>query len=129
MSDRSQFTHDDRSAVLDVLNGVAYILDSRAYDRLGEVFAADIHFDNPGRLTADGLDKLIDAFKAIANPSISHHITNVVVVPDTGERATATSKALTIRADKAVAAAEYTDVVKKTAAGWRIASRSIRPLS
>jgi ketosteroid isomerase-like protein len=129
MADPKQLTDSDKSAILDVINLVAYILDSRAYDRLGEVFAGDMHFNNPGRLTADGLDSVIAAFQKIATPAVSHHITNVVLTPESGTTVRTISKALTLRADKSITAAEYTDVLKKTANGWRIVSRNIRALS
>jgi hypothetical protein len=112
-----------------VLNGVAYLLDARSYERLGDVFSSDMHFENPGRLTADGLANVIGAMQKIVNPAISHHVTNVVLASVDDKTVRATSKALTIRSDKSIAAAEYTDIVKKTDAGWRIASRTIKPLS
>lgn len=128
MTTKHQPCETERNEILNVLHGVAYILDTRSYDRLGQVFSADVHFENPGRLTADGLDNLIKSFKAISNPSISHHITNVILIVDNDQAVCATSKALTIRSDRSIAAAEYHDVLKQTDAGWRIASRTIRPL-
>jgi hypothetical protein len=129
MTDKSPLSESDRNEIFNVLNGVAYLLDARSYDQLGQVFSKDMHFENPGRLTADGLENVINAMKKIANPAISHHVTNVVLAPGERQTVRATSKALTIRADKSVAAAEYTDIVKKTDAGWRISSRMIRPLT
>ncbi|MFF5235243.1 nuclear transport factor 2 family protein [Dactylosporangium sp. NPDC000521] len=118
----------DARAIEDVLNRVAYLLDAHEYDRLGEVFAADISFDNPGRLTADGLDEVITAFKAIATPAVSHHITNVVVNGVDDDTAECESKALALRAGGQVTAAIYRDTVTRTGAGWRVSARRIRPL-
>ena len=128
MADRNQLSESDRNEIINVLHGVAYILDMHNYDRLGEVFSGDMHFDNPGRLTADGLDNVISAMKKISNPAISHHITNVIIMPDDDKTVRATSKALTMRPDKNITAAVYSDVLKKTSEGWRISSRTIRPL-
>ncbi|PKW16282.1 SnoaL-like protein [Saccharopolyspora spinosa] len=118
---------DDQAQIHQLLASVAYVLDAHDYDRLGEVFAPEIRFDNPGRLTAEGLLSLIEAFKAIATPALSHHITNVVVTPAGPNEATCVSKALTLR-QTGVAAAEYRDTVRRCADGWRISSRTIRPL-
>ncbi|GAA0965283.1 hypothetical protein GCM10009555_004340 [Acrocarpospora macrocephala] len=119
----------DARAIEEVLNRVAYILDAHEYDRLGEVFAPEISFDNPGRLTANGLDDVIAAFKAIATPAVSHHITNVVVVGGTDGTAECVSKALALRAGGEVTAAIYRDTVTRTDAGWRVSARRISPLS
>ncbi|GAA1006636.1 hypothetical protein Aple_030710 [Acrocarpospora pleiomorpha] len=118
----------DARAIEEVLNRVAYLLDAHEYDRLGEVFAPDVSFDNPGRLTADGLDDVIAAFKAIATPAVSHHITNVVVVGGVDGTAACTSKALALRAGGEVTAAIYRDTVTRTDAGWRVSARRISPL-
>lgn len=129
MTDKKPLSESDKSEILNVLNGVAYLLDARLYERLGEIFSADIHFENPGRLTADGVANVIGAMREIPNPAISHHITNVIITPGENQTARAVSKALTVRHDKSMAAAEYTDVLKRTDAGWRISSRLIRPLT
>ncbi|WP_433077240.1 nuclear transport factor 2 family protein [Dactylosporangium sp. CA-052675] len=118
----------DARAIEEVLNRVAYLLDTHEYDRLGEVFAPEISFDNPGRLTADGLDAVIASFKAIATPAVSHHITNVVVVGAGEDTAECQSKALALRAEGKVTAAIYRDTVTRTDAGWRVSARRISPL-
>jgi hypothetical protein len=129
MADQKQLSDHDKAEILNTLHGVAFILDSRSYDRLGEVFSADMHFENPGRLTANGLEEVIAAFKKVAAPGLSHHITNVVITPDASGTVHAICKALTMRADKSINAAEYRDVLKKTKDGWRISSRNIRTLA
>lgn len=118
----------DRIDITDTLNKVAYILDSKEYDRMGEVFAEDIQFSNPGRLTANGLEELKTAFRNFPAPSLSHHITNLLLSGSEDGTVKALCKALSQRADKSMAAAEYTDILKKTPIGWRIASRTIKPL-
>lgn len=107
---------------------MAFILDAGVYERLGEVFSSDMHFDNPGRLTVDGLANVIAAFKGFANQSLCHFITNTVLTTNTDGTVGAISKALTIRKDRSLVASEYSDVLKKVEPGWRIASRTIRRL-
>lgn len=111
-----------------LVNSVAYILDAGEYDRMGEVFHADVLFSNPGRLEAEGLPTLIERFKAIANPARSHSNTNIVVTLVDHSTATSVCKAHTVRADGEVAPAEYRDVLTLTPLGWRISERRIRPL-
>ncbi|CAH1655677.1 nuclear transport factor 2 family protein [Chelatococcus asaccharovorans] len=118
----------DRIDITDILNKVAYILDSKEYDRMGDVFSEDIQFINPGRLTANGLDELKTAFRNFPAPSLSHHITNLLLSGSEDGTVKALCKALSQRADKSIVAAEYTDILKKTSNGWRIASRTIKPL-
>lgn len=121
-------SEDDIREIHTLLARVAYVLDSHEYERLGEVFAADVHFENPGRLVADGLPALIEAFTQIANPAVSHHVTNVVVQPIDEVTATCSMKALALRSGGNVTAAEYTDTVQKGPQGWRIAARHITTL-
>ncbi|MBN9075869.1 MAG: nuclear transport factor 2 family protein [Rhizobiales bacterium] len=128
MAGQKQLSERDRAEIVDVINAVAFILDSRGYDRLGEVFAPDMLFENPGRLKADGLDNVIAAFKGFASPAISHFITNTILSTDDAGTVRALSKALSIRQDKSLVAAEYSDVMTRTDQGWRIASRSIKAL-
>lgn len=129
MSDKKQLSESDRNEITNVLNGVAYLMDTRSYDRLGQAFSADMRFENPGRLAAEGLPAVIESFKKITDPSLSHHITNVVLTANDDGTVRAVSKALTIRSDKSLVAAEYTDILKKTEAGWRISSRTIKRLT
>lgn len=118
----------EEASIRAVLASVAYLLDGREYDRLGEVFSDDVHFENPGRLVADGLSTLITAMKGIAEPALSHHITNVIVNPQPDGSAVCLSKALTLRKSGVWNAAEYRDVVRHGADGWRISSRTIKPI-
>jgi len=117
----------EEAAIRNVLASVAYLLDARQYDRLGDVFSEDIHFENPSRLIADGLPALIEAMTAISEPALSHHITNVIVDLQADGTAACISKALTLR-KTGVHAAEYRDVVRRDGDGWRICSRKIRSL-
>jgi len=124
----ARIADNDRIDITDIVNKVAYILDSHDYDRMGEVFSEDVKFANPGRLSANGLDELKSAFKSFPAPSLSHHITNLLLDGCEDGTVKAMCKALAQRADKSIAAAEYTDILKKTAMGWRIASRTIKTL-
>lgn len=118
----------DRIEITDILHRVAYILDAGEYARMGEVFDDSVQFSNPGRLTASGLPDLQAAFAGFAAPSLSHHITNLLLTAADDGTVQAQCKALALRADRTIAAAEYTDILRRTPAGWRIAARSIRPI-
>ncbi|MFF0228382.1 nuclear transport factor 2 family protein [Streptomyces sp. NPDC004629] len=119
---------EDIVQINDTVSRVAYVLDAHDYDRMGEVFAHDVHFENPGRLVADGLAELIKAFQGIASPAVSHHITNVLVTDYDGTHANCVMKALTLRTGGVITSAEYRDTLRKDPEGWRITSRVITPL-
>lgn len=119
---------DTERAIERILHSVAYVLDAGEYDRMGEVFHADVFFSNPGRLEAQGLDVLIERFKGIANPARSHSNTNVVVTLVDDTHATSICKAHTVRADGEVVPAEYRDALILTDEGWRISERRIQSL-
>lgn len=127
MNDPYQVLLSER-AIERVLHSVAYLLDAGAYDRLGEVFHPDILFSNPGRLEAEGLETIIERFRAIENPARSHSVTNVVVTIVDDAHAASVCKAHTVRADGEVAPAEYRDELTLTEAGWLVSARRIRQL-
>jgi hypothetical protein len=57
---------------------------------------------------------------------VGHHVTVVVTALD-AERASVRSKGLGVRRDGGTGSVVYDDEVVRTAAGWRIAARRMRP--
>lgn len=108
---------------------LGYILDEVAYDRLTEVYADDVAFHNPTGLNVNGVQDLIRQSKAIAQPAVSHQVTNVIVTPDALGRARVVSRAITVRADRSLAFSEATDQMEKRDGRWKIVERRIRLLS
>ncbi|NUS91255.1 MAG: hypothetical protein HOQ36_02405 [Nocardia sp.] len=61
-----------------------------------------------------------------ANP-VAHHVTNIVFTEAHDGTARTLSKGLGIMADGTVGSATYADTFERTAAGWRLAHRIVRP--
>lgn len=120
-------TTEDRLAVHELLALHGHLVDEGELDRLGEVFTGDVGYD----LTPLGGDVLrgLDAIRAAAvelddrNP-VAHLVTNVVVAEQEGH-VTARSKFLGVRRDGSVGSGAYTDVLRRTPDGWRIAHRRV----
>jgi len=119
---------EDENAIRQLIAGVVYILDAQEYDRLGEAFAEDMSFNNPGRMSASSLSEFADRLRALPSPAISHFLTNVLVEVLSDVNATSVCKALVVRADGSITASEYRDRLTKTENGWRISERVITPL-
>ena len=63
---------------------------------------------------------------ADANP-VAHHVTNIVLRETADGVVHALSKGLGIMADGSTGSVAYEDTVERTAAGWRITHRIVRP--
>lgn len=120
-------TTEDRLAIHELLALHGHLVDDGALDRLDEVFTDDVGYD----LTPLGGDTLngVEAIRTSAlelgdrNP-VAHLVTNIVVAEQDGE-VTARSKFLGVRRDGSVGSGVYTDVLRRTPDGWRIAHRRV----
>jgi hypothetical protein len=65
-------------------------------------------------------------FVADANP-VAHHVTNIVLRETADGIVHALSEELGIMADGLTGSVTYEDTVERTAAGWRITHRIVRP--
>ena len=120
----------DRLAIHELVALHGHLMDDGAFDRLGELFTADVRYD----VSAYGAGELRghEAIRAAAlalgdgNP-LGHHVTNVVVSEDPNGTVRVRSKGLGVRADGGTGSVVYDDVVRWEAAGWRIAHRTVTP--
>jgi hypothetical protein len=120
----------DRLAIHELLNLHGHLMDDGAFDRLDELFTPDVVYD----VSAFGAGKLvgIDAIRAAAlalgerNP-LGHHVTNIVIVDADADTVRVRSKGLGVRADGTAGSVAHDDTVRRTASGWRLASRTITP--
>ena len=105
-----------------------YVMDDRAWDRLGAVFAADCTFDATafGLPIANGLDGVREMSEAAAEP-LAHHVTNVFVEQIGDNTARARAKALGTYSKGRAFSGEYEDTLVRTPEGWRIKLRTARP--
>jgi hypothetical protein len=121
---------EDRLAVHELISLHGHLMDGGEFGRMDELFCADVVYDVSafGRGRLHGYDAITEASLAAgdANP-VGHHVTNVRVVQDPDGTVRASSKAIGIYADGTAGSVVYEDVVRKEAAGWRIAYRKVIP--
>lgn len=121
---------DDRIEIHELINLHGHLMDEGEFDRLGELFTADVVYDlsayGSGELV--GISAVIKAGRELgsANP-IGHHVTNVIVTHYTDDIAHVRSKGLAVLSGGTTGSVVYDDVVHRTEHGWRIARRSISP--
>ncbi|OBE97658.1 nuclear transport factor 2 family protein [Mycobacterium sp. 852002-10029_SCH5224772] len=113
-------TPDDQAAIRDLIAGYALALDAGDVDRCVLLFAPDGEFLVYGKTFA-GHDGIADMFGAAAR---GLHLTGVSRIAVDGERATARSQVLFVRAgDLQLRPALYDDELTRVAGQWRFARR------
>lgn len=121
---------DDRVAITELINQHGHLTDRGDFDGMTELFTEDVAYDvsafGAGVLT--GLAAAREAALALgdANP-VAHHVTNTVLHERDGGVVHALSKFLGIMADGSAGSGTYEDTIQRTAAGWRITHRIVRP--
>ncbi len=105
-----------------------HIVDDKAWDRLGEIFA-----DN-GSMTVAGIhdthcgpDELRELYAEKMKHPLAHHSTSVVVIEGDDARASVVSKWITVRIDGGTGTGVYRDELVRASGGWRIATRVATP--
>jgi 3-phenylpropionate/cinnamic acid dioxygenase small subunit len=102
-----------------------HILDERDWNALDQVFTEDIVFDasDSGLGVVRGIPALVEVWKEpFDGHPLGHYMTNVVITEDDDGTVRARSKHLGTRVGS-ITLMTYTDVVRKTPAGWRLAER------
>ena len=123
-------TMDDRIAIADLINSHGHLTDRGDFDGLVTLFAEDVVYDvsalGGGKLV--GLAAVREAGLALADANpIAHHVTNIVLRETTDGFVHALSKGFGVMADGSTGSVTYEDTVERTAAGWRITHRIVRP--
>jgi hypothetical protein len=121
---------EDRLAVHELVSLHGHVMDGGEFDRMDELFCADVVYDlsafGSGELC--GYEAISDASRALgdANP-VGHHVTNICVSEDPEGTVRVRSKGIGIYANGNVGSVVYEDIVRREAAGWRIAYRKVIP--
>ncbi|MEU6558905.1 nuclear transport factor 2 family protein [Nocardia nova] len=121
---------EDRFAITDLINLHGHLTDNGDLDGWPALFADDIVYD----VTAMGGEVMIglDACRAAAlalgddNP-VAHHVTNIVLNEVADGTVRALSKGFGVRTDGTTGSVTYEDTIQRTANGWKITHRIIRP--
>ena len=121
---------DDHLAIHELIALHGHLMDDGAFDRLDELFTADIAYDLEafGGGVLRGPAAIRDAGLALGdgNP-LGHHVTNVIVTGGDDQQAHARSKGFGVMADGTVGSVVYEDVLTRTPEGWRISYRKVVP--
>lgn len=114
---------DDRAAIRELIDSYALALDAGEVEECARLFAADGEFLVYGKTFA-GHDGIAGMFRAAAR---GLHLTGVSRIAVDGERATARSQVLFVRAgDLQLRPALYDDELTRVAGRWRFARRRCR---
>lgn len=108
-----------------VLALYGHILDDRDWDKLDQVFTADIVFDasDSGLGVMRGIRAITEAWsEPFDGHPLGHYMTNVVIWEDDRGNALARSKHLGVRVGT-ITLMTYEDVLRKTPDGWRLCER------
>ncbi|MBB4115818.1 3-phenylpropionate/cinnamic acid dioxygenase small subunit [Rhizobium sp. BK226] len=119
-------TTDDIVEINQILSLWAHLVDNHAWDRFGEVFTEDAYFDSSvfGFTPVTGIAAICHMASRDGHAK-AHHTTNVYVQEGAGDEITAVSKGLGLLSNGAVASVTYTDRLRRTPEGWRLASRTL----
>lgn len=124
------FSTADQLAIHQVIALHGHLSDSGDFERFTEVFIEDVAYDLSefGSGVVHGIGALRDMATALGdrNP-LGHHVTNTIIVSGSDDEAETLSKGLGVGADGTTASVVYADLLRRTAAGWRIARRRITP--
>ena len=118
---------DDFVELQQLLSRYCHIVDTKAWDQLDQIFAADASVTVVDVYpTTTGIAEL-RALYARMNHPVAHTSSSVIVVESNGATARLASKWVTVRAEGLAGTGVYEDVVVRTPAGWRISERVARP--
>jgi SnoaL-like protein len=116
----------DILSIHQLLSLYGHIIDEREWQRVDELFTAGAVYD----MSDFGLGVLrgVEAIRALwsrpdAMHPLAHHATDMVVNEDADGTVRVLSKAIGFGASGRVGSVVYRDVVERTPAGWRFASR------
>ena len=123
-------TADDRLAITDLLHRHGHLIDHGDFAGLTAVFTEDAAYDvralGGGVLAGPAGIRAAALALGTGNP-VAHHVTNIVLDEVADGTVHAVSKGLGIMADGSAGSVTYQDTVERTAAGWRITHRVVRP--
>jgi F420-dependent oxidoreductase-like protein len=123
----------DRVAVHELVSLHGHLADDRRASELSLLLTEDAVYDLSayGLETAHGLNAIQTLHEQRSGiQPIGHHVTNININDRQRDgEVTVRSKGLSVMADGTTGTCVYEDVVIRTAAGWRIAKRRIRPVA
>lgn len=124
----------DERSILNTLSEFSRVVDRNEWDRVGEVFAEDIRFNYGDGREQQGLEALLDQFRAFHDRcSAMQHLIGSVQLELDGDSAITRAYVQARHQGKGEYAqsfydthGEYTDQWARRAGGWRIVRRDAR---
>ena len=117
----------DTLAIHELLALYGHVIDERAWARVEELFTERTVYDmrefGLGVVHGAAAIRALWSGPGAAHP-LAHHATNIIVSQDADGTVRALSKGLGVGPNGRVGSVVYRDVLERTAAGWRFASRS-----
>ena len=113
---------DDVLAIQHLITAYGHIVDARQWDRLTELFTADLVFEpwQDGMPPTTTLDELIARWAAPGFPHpTAHHATNVFVEAGDDGVVVVTWKGISVHRDGLSRSFVYHERLRRTAQGWR----------
>ena len=117
----------DLLAIHELLALYGHIIDERQWERVGELFTATAVYDmrDFGLGVVHGAQAIREQWsRPDAMHPLAHHATNIIVSEDHDGTVRVLSKGLGVGPNGRVGSVTYRDVVVRTSAGWRFATRS-----
>jgi hypothetical protein len=138
----TELAGEDRAEIGDLLTRYCFALDGRDWEALRDVFAVDGRTEYSGGRVSTGIDEIVVFFGRTASAvAVTQHLLHTSLLRATGPDAAAGVTHVTahhVGHGVALPAPEsltytvtgtYSDVFTRTAAGWRIARRTLRLLT
>lgn len=123
-------TADDRFAITELINSHGHLTDRGDFEGWRALFTEDVVYDVTafGGGVLVGPEAIREAASALgdANP-VAHHVTNIVFTGADDGTARTVSKGLGVMTDGRVGSVTYEDTFERTATGWRLTHRIVRP--
>jgi hypothetical protein len=117
----------DRLEIHELAARYGFVIDDRDWEGLGTVFTDDAVFEtrgfSGGTTRLEGL-AAIRSFMTGARHPVAHHVSNVMVVVEPGG-VRLRSKIIGSGGNGRVGSADYSDRLRRTRGGWRIAERIV----
>ncbi|WP_227983294.1 nuclear transport factor 2 family protein [Nocardia spumae] len=123
-------TVEDRFAITDLINLHGHLTDNGDLDGWPALFDDGIVYDVSalGGGVLVGLEACRDAALALGeNNPVAHHVTNIVLNEVADGTVRALSKGLGVMTDGSTGSVTYEDTITRTADGWKITHRIVRP--
>jgi SnoaL-like domain len=121
---------EDRLALHELIALHGHLFDMGELDRLDELFTDDVVYDieDLGGGVLRGIAAIREAARSLGDQNpLGHHTTNVTISDLDDDTARVRSKGIGVGTDGTVSTVIYDDVVHRTAQGWRLARRKVRP--